>query len=162
VTLTPGTYCGGLNLTTHSDVTLTPGVYVLTGPLSVTSHSRLNAPSGVTIVLMTDTSNVNVQAGSELIIKAPTSGGWKDIAIAQKPQPTEVTSTLIGGGEMELDGVVYLPTQKLALTGGGSAGINAGKRIVIANRLETQGNGEIHLSGDGGVLSTNVGARLSN
>lgn len=160
VTLQPGTYCGGIDLQTHADVTLAPGVYVLTGPLQVTSHARLNAPSDVTIVLKSDTSFVRFQSGSEVVLKAPTSGPWSNIAIAQYPQSSEITSTLIGGAELDMDGVLYFPTQKLLVTGGASTTLATGSRIVIANRLETQGNGAIYLRGDSDILAVNTGVRL--
>jgi Flp pilus assembly protein TadG len=162
VTLQPGTYCGGIDLATHADVTLAPGVYVLTGPLTVASHATLNAPVGVSIILKSDTSYVRVQSGAEVTIRAPKTGAWKNIAIAQAPQSTEVTSTLIGGGELDLDGVLYFPTQKVVVTGGGSAGVATGSRILIANRLSTQGSGSIHLRGDEDVFSINMGSRLKS
>jgi len=161
-TLQPGTYCGGLSIATHGDVTLAPGTYVLTGPLTVTSQAKLKAPKDVTIILKGDSAYTQFQAGSSVLLRAPKTGGWKDIAIAQAPQSTEKVSTLIGGAELDLDGVLYFPTQKIVVTGGAASSILVGNRILIANRLETAGNGMIYLRGNGGVASVNLGARLKS
>jgi hypothetical protein len=71
-------------------------------------------------------------------------------------------STLIGGAELDLDGVLYFPTQKIVVTGGAASSILVGNRILIANRLETAGNGMIYLRGNGDVASVNLGARLKS
>lgn len=161
VTLQPGVYCGGLELQTHANVTLAPGTYILKdGPLLVTANSKLTAPENVSIVMIGEAAYTNFQAGSEVTIKAPKTGDWKNIAIAIKPQSIERQSTIIGGGELTLDGVLYYPSQKVVVTGGGSADVITGSRILIANRLETAGNGEIYLRGNAEVATVNLGARL--
>jgi hypothetical protein len=162
VNLGPGTYCGGLDVSTHGVANLSPGVYVIQGPLNVTSNATLKAPKDVTLVLVGNTAKATFQAGSDVTIVAPRTGDWSNIAIAQKPQPTELVSTIIGGAELKLDGVLYFPTQKLLVTGGGKAESITGTRILIANRLETSGNGEIYLRGNAKVASVNLGARLSH
>lgn len=162
LTLQPGTYCGGLSVATHGDVTLAPGTYVLTGPLTVTSGAKLNAPRDVTIVLKGETSYVQFQAGSSVTLRAPKTGAWEDIALAQAPQATEKVSTLIGGAELNMDGVMYLPTQKVVVTGGAASEVLVGSRILIANRLETSGNGMIYLRGNADVATVKLGARLAS
>jgi Flp pilus assembly protein TadG len=160
VVLQPGTYCGGIDIGTHGAVTMAPGTYVLTGPLTVTSQGTLTAPKDVTIVLKGESAYTRFQAGSKVTLRAPETGGWKNIAIAQQPQSTEVVSTLIGGAELDMDGVLYFPTQKVVVTGGGAAEVVTGSRILIANRLETSGNGMIYLRGNPSVAAVNLGARL--
>jgi Flp pilus assembly protein TadG len=109
--LSPGNYCGGISVSNKGVATLSPGVYVIRdGDLSVKSGT-LQAPSGVTIVLLGSTSVVSVLSGGTLSVSAPTTGPWHGIAIAQKPQPTELTSKMQGGGSLVFDGIVYLPTQ---------------------------------------------------
>jgi hypothetical protein len=162
VTLQPGTYCGGLDISTQGNATLAPGTYVITGPLTVTSGAKLTAPKDVTIILKGDTSYVQFQAGSAVTLMATKTGAWKDIAIAQAPQSTEKVSTLIGGGELVMDGVLYFPTQKVVVIGGAASSVMTGARILIANRLETSGNGMIYLRGNAQMATVNLGARLKS
>jgi hypothetical protein len=127
----------------------------------VDSGSILNAPVGVTIVLVGDTATIEIQAGAEITLTAPTTGPWAGLAIAVAPQPTIQTSTIIGGGELHLDGVVYAPSGKLLITGGGETASLSGNRIFVVNRLEMSGNGQIYLKANRDVLSEPTGARLT-
>ena len=69
---------------------------------------------------------------------------------------------MVGGGDTELSGIVYLPTQKLALTGGGSMTIDNKPRIFVVNRIDMRGNGEIYLGGSTELLATDGATRLVN
>lgn len=68
ITLSPGTYCGGLSATSVSDVYFTPGIYYVTnGDLYLSSVSNVTCPTctsdnGVAIVL-TQTSGNNADIG---------------------------------------------------------------------------------------------------
>ncbi|MER8531093.1 hypothetical protein, partial [Mesorhizobium sp. M0494] len=140
--LVPGTFCGGLTLSVGAVVNLAAGTYVIrTGGLSLSSGAVLDAADGTTIVLLDDQATTTMQAGAKLRLTAPTSGPWMGIALAQKPQGVERTSTLIGGGDTDLGGIVYLPSQKLFLTGGGALSTDSKPRIFVVNRIEMNGNG---------------------
>ncbi|MER8995899.1 pilus assembly protein TadG-related protein [Mesorhizobium sp. M0678] len=161
--LVPGTFCGGLTLSVGAVVNLAAGTYVIrTGGLSLSSGAVLDAADGTTIVLLDDQATTTMQAGAKLRLTAPTSGPWLGIALAQKPQGVERTSTIIGGGDTDLGGIVYLPSQKLFLTGGGALSTDSKPRIFVVNRIEMNGNGSIYLAGASDLLTTNSATRLMN
>jgi Flp pilus assembly protein TadG len=161
--LTPGTLCGGLTLGTDVVLNLSAGLYVIkSGNLGMSSGAILSAEPGTTIVLLDDTATINMQSGAKLSLTAPSKGSWKGIALAVKPQSVERTSSMVGGGDTELSGIVYLPTQKLALTGGGSMTIDNKPRIFVVNRIDMRGNGEIYLGGSTELLATDGATRLVN
>jgi hypothetical protein len=146
LTLKPGVICGDFDLKKR-EVTLQPGVYILRdGDLRLSSGALLRAPHGTTIVMLGADSTVEVRAGARLELTAPAGGPWDGIALAQKPQPQERTSTVIGGGEVAIDGIVYLPTQLLVVTGGGSGTSKSWGGLVV-NRIELKGNGQLNLAG---------------
>jgi hypothetical protein len=146
LTLKPGVICGDLDIKKR-EVTLQAGVYVLRdGDLRLSAGAVLRAPHGTTIVLLGGDSTIEVRAGARLEIEAPASGMWEGIALAQKPQPQERTSTLIGGGEVAINGIVYLPTQLLVVTGGGEGTSKSWGGLVV-NRIELKGNGQLNLAG---------------
>jgi Flp pilus assembly protein TadG len=152
-TLSPGVYCGGLDLATGAEITLRPGTYVLkTGGVSVRSGAVLDGSKGVTLVLLDPNGAVRMQAGGSLLLNAPKDGDWANIALAAKPQPTEITSYLGGGGDTALDGIVYLPSQDLHLTGGGVIQRADSPRTFVVNRLTTEGNGQIYLRGSSALM----------
>lgn len=160
-TLSPGVYCGGISASTHGELHLEPGLYVLqTGSLTLGSGGSIKGPSGVTIVMLDPTGLIDVHSKGSLSIEAPRSGPWDGIAIAVKPQPLKLTSNMQGGGEMHLDGVIYLPSQRLHLTGGGAMDGDIGRRMLVVNSIELGGNGQVRLKGDPNIASVASGVRL--
>jgi Flp pilus assembly protein TadG len=152
-TLSPGTYCGGFDLATGANITLRPGTYVLkTGGVSVRSGAVLDGSSGVTLVLLDPAGSINMQAGGSVLLNSPKTGDWANVALAAKPQPTEVVSYLGGGGDTSLDGIVYLPSQNLHLTGGGVIQRADSPRTFVVNRLTTEGNGQIYVRGSSAMV----------
>ena len=161
VNLTPGILCGGISIGNGSTLKLAPGVYVLqTGSVSIKSGGVLDGGGGATLVLMDPAGTVTVQAGGSLILEGAKSGPWKNVALAIKPQPTELTSTLIGGGDFVLDGIVYAPTQKINLTGGASVEKKESPRAFVANRVEMSGNGQVFLRAQPGRMVRGTPVRL--
>jgi hypothetical protein len=159
--LTPGAYCGGITIGNGGIATLAPGIYVIqTGNLEIRSGGKLLAPVNTTIVLTGDGSTINILAGGAADIRAPASGPWRGIAIAQKPQSVERTSNMQGGGELLFDGIIYLPSQKLHLTGGGDMSVAGLRRVFIARKLETAGNGKVFVNGDPTLLAETARVRI--
>lgn len=146
--------CGGISLSNGAVLTLAPGVYILrTGDLRVRSNSALRG-SNVTIVLLADDALIDFGSGGEVTLSAPTSGPWAYVALAVKPQSRERMASMDGGAGFDLDGIVYLPTQRLRLTGGGALERpTSGNRVFAAYRLELAGNGRIFLNADAAALS---------
>lgn len=160
-TLSPGVICGGIDIGNGGVLKLNPGVYVLqTGSVSVKSGGVLEGGAGATLVLTDPLGTVTVQAGGSLILEGAKTGPWKNIALAVKPQPVELTSTLIGGGDFVLDGIVYMPSQKLNLTGGASIEKKESPRAFVANRLELSGNGQVFMRAQPGRMVKGAPVRL--
>ena len=142
--LQPGVYCGGLELGSHATADLAPGVYVLkNGPLKIASHAVLNAGSGVTFVMVGDGGFVESRAGASLRLKAPTTGPWAGFVVAQPAGGKErQSSVVIGGGDVSVDGMFYLPSQRMMLSGGGAGALGA----MVVKTLDMRGNGRLKLS----------------
>ena len=142
--LSPGTYCGGLEIPAGAE--LLPGLYVVaSGDLVV--NGRGAHGEGVTIVLLDPAGVIELKGNNSLRLTAPTSGEWEGIAIAAKPGPVMTTSRIFG--MLELDGILYLPGQKLHLQGNaGSTGVTgSGTRVLVVRRLEARGTPTLELAG---------------
>lgn len=147
-TFAPGVHCGGFDLGPGAEVTLLPGVHVLAGDLAMSAGSSLTGVGGVTIVLVGEDARLEVRAGADLTLESPGSGPWAGLALAVNPQRTERTSEIIGGAGFDLTGAVYMPTQRLFVTGGGDLATPTDRmRMLVTHRLETRGNGRIFLNG---------------
>ena len=142
--LQPGVYCGGLSIRGGATVNLSPGVYVLKdGPLKVASHGTLNGPEGVTFVLVGDGGYVESRAGANLVLKAPSSGPWAGFVVAQPvTSGARQSSVVIGGGDVDVDGMIYLPSNRMMISGGGEGGVGA----LVVRTLDMRGNGRLRLA----------------
>ena len=170
VTLQPGKYNGGITVNNGGRVTLAPGVFfIVDGTFNIKAGGEVIAPDGVSIIItktnvsvpITDTSSkLTVLAQGNLTIKAPATGPFAGIAIAQ--HKNVITGTLktnsnkiLGGGAVNITGIVYYPTQFLYITGGGSGTVSSPEKIattspqfaIVADKVMIEGNGRLQVGG---------------
>lgn len=145
----PGVYCGGISFETHTEVTLSPGVYIIKdGPLTARAHSSV-AGDGVVFYLMGTGAVLDIKSGADLDLKAPTSGEYAGLIFVQDPNSSAgATSAVEGGGAVRIVGGFYLPTQQLDIGGGGDIGALSPFMPIIANDIVVQGNGELTVNID--------------
>jgi Flp pilus assembly protein TadG len=138
-------------LSLEGAVTMTPGTYVLkTGSLNISSTADVQASSGgVTFVLLDPLATVTMRG--EVALAAPKKGAWRGIAVAVKPQPTQLLSRLTGGGGMQIDGALYLPTQKV-MTDGNNSSLPGRANLLVSRSLEMSGTSNLTFTGDAGLL----------
>jgi hypothetical protein len=125
--LQPGVYCGGLTIK-QGIVQLKSGeIYVFRdGPLHVQAQGTLKGTGTPLLLEGDDTTRLITQAGASILITARTSGEFKGIVVAQHPSSVPAKENLvIGGGKLELNGLLYFPAQPLMITGNGDIGTTA-------------------------------------
>ena len=150
--LTPGTYCGGLNI--QGNATLRPGVYVISdGELSVNAQAVLSG-QGVTFYLTGPKSGFTINGGASVNLEAPTTGDYGGIAIFQDPRATaagnkQIENTLNGGADTVINGAVYTPGQAVRINGSGGFGQNSRYMPVIADVVTVTGSSRINVDVEG-------------
>jgi hypothetical protein len=155
VTISPGTYCGGLTVNGNSSVTFSAGTYViLGGGLTITGNSSITA-NDVTFYITYDASHsygrIKVSGNSNATFSAPTSGSLDGMLFFQDrtvPRSTSasVASTVTGDSSVTFDGAVYFPTTALTFTGNSSS---TGSTIVVGDTVTI-----------GGSSATNIGSNV--
>lgn len=130
----PGTYCYGFNLSAQSSLTLDPGVYVVRNGISLGAQTSMTG-TGVTIYIQSG--GVNMSGGATVGLTAPSSGQWQGILFYQDRHDT-TASTLVGGTNQLMNGVLYFPAAHLNYTGG--SGTSATATTIVANTLTLVGN----------------------
>ncbi len=169
-TIQPGKYNGGFFVNNGGRITMSPGVYfIVDGTLNIKAGGDVIANGGVTIIItktnvssaVTDTSSkLTVQAQGNLTIKAPASGPFAGIAIAQHPNVIAGTTknngnNVQGGGVVNITGIVYYPKQILYITGAGIGTVSNPEKIatdtpqfaIVADRVMIEGNGQLRVGG---------------
>lgn len=136
ITLSPGTYLGGIHISGNASVTLLPGVYNLQGGgLSVRDNGKLTG-TGVTIYngAKKPTDEIFFGGNANVMLTAPESGTYDNIVIFQNRN--SAAQIIVTGGKIYLVGVVY--AAKSTLYFASSQDLDIGGEVVqegIASEL---------------------------
>ncbi|MFW6077304.1 MAG: pilus assembly protein TadG-related protein [Hyphomicrobiales bacterium] len=152
--LNPGLYCDGLEIK-QGTVELRSGIHVFKDyPLEIAAHGSLRVEAGGSVTILFTggpEARFRNQAGANVDVTAPSSGLFSGIVMASDPAtiPTK-ENTIIGGGYMEFDGIIYYPTQPLYISGNGDLGADSAQFAILADTIDIEGNGTlyIHISSD--------------
>ena len=148
-TISPGVYCGGLDVLAHAIVTMEPGLYVMkNGPLSLHALSEIRGVD-VTIYFWGNNAILDHRSGSLVDLTAPTIGDYAGIAMAQHAgSSVGLTSSLAGGASMRLIGSLYFPTQILDMRGGADYAAVSPYMPIVADQIVLRGNALITVEVD--------------
>jgi hypothetical protein len=154
VTITPGTYCGGITISgTVTDVIFSPGVYVLLdGGLSVNGSMTVSG-SGVTFfntyTRIAKYGAISITGSGTVTLTAPTSGQYAALLFYQDPSvPWSASngSTIAGGANSTYNGIIYFPTTDLTYTGNSSTSTTGtdGYTTLIGYNIKVSGTARIN------------------
>jgi hypothetical protein len=114
----------------------------------MSSDSTLNGLTGVTFYL-TGTSYIDIGSQGVVKLKAPTSGTYAGMVIIQdKTSNVGVENKISSGGNVDIEGAVYMPKQKLTVWASGDMNVNSKYFPIIADKFEMGGNGTLHVNLD--------------
>lgn len=136
-TISPGVFCSGFIVGAQSELTLSPGTYVVKNGISIGGQATLKG-TGVSIYIQSG--GISMAGGATVNLSAPTSGSWQGILFYQDRADT-ADSTLVGGTGQLMNGVLYFPKSHLTYTGGSSTTATA--TTIVSNTLSLVGNSSI-------------------
>ena len=151
--LTPGVYCGGLDIQVHGVANLAPGMYIIKdGDLKMHAQATLNGTAGVTIYLTGNSSNIDITSGATVNIKAPGTGStslYKSFAIMQD-RTTGIGNVnyISSGGNVNIVGAVYTPRQNLTIWANGDMNTNSPYFPMVVDTLNMSGNATLYVKLD--------------
>ncbi|WP_289033154.1 TadE/TadG family type IV pilus assembly protein [uncultured Roseibium sp.] len=154
MTFGDGTYVfDGANLTFNGSaktVSLGEGLYVLKNGAQMIFNGQEVSGSNVSIHLADeDSAFLTVQGSSEVNLDAPDNGTYKDLLIFETPGLQSSNSQYKLDGEMNIEGLVYLPSRNLHFNGSGE--VNGDELTLVLNQLSLDGDITIESgSGSGG------------
>lgn len=155
VTITPGRYCNGLDI--KGTVDMDPGVYIIDeGSFKINSGATVTG-DGVTIILTGDdgssVADIQINGSASLDLSAPTlaetqsiadfnnNTDWSGVLFYQDKIGDSIQNTINGGANIDLDGIIYMPTGEL--TYNGNAAQSAQCLLMITERVNFGGTNDI-------------------
>ncbi len=141
--ITPGTYCGGLQISGNANVTLLAGTYVISGGELLLKAGSTITGSDVTIFLSGTGATLNVENKSSVSLTAPASGPYSGMLIMEdRASPVGQQHTFASRNAPNMLGTIYLPQGYLSIGlkgGGGGSGTAVGATsawtVVVARRI---------------------------
>lgn len=154
--LKPGTYCGGLHITTHGKAKMKPGLYIMKdGTLDIDANSELTGEDGVVIYLTGASAYIDVKSGAVFKIKAPTAAtaisgstsAYKGFAIMQdRLSNVGGTNSLYSKGGVDIEGGFYTPSQKLVVWANDTMNSNSKYFPMIVDTLNMNGTATLYVN----------------
>ncbi|MGI9494186.1 MAG: pilus assembly protein TadG-related protein [Geminicoccaceae bacterium] len=140
VTLSPGVYCKGIDVTGGAHVTFSSGEYIFKG-------GRFKAAGGSSlegndvVFYLTDGAGGHAEldiTAATIDFSAPTSGDLEGILFFQdRAAPTTKTNKIRGNANLELEGALYFPTTALDFAGTSSSVIPS--PMIVAREIRFTG-----------------------
>jgi Flp pilus assembly protein TadG len=152
--LTPGVYCGGIEISGGGDGRFQPGIYVIKGGKFLISSSAASG-TNVAFYFVNAGAELNISGGSPVSFTAPTTGPLQGFIFYEGPGMVfKQRARMSGGSEAYYEGSIYFPTQKLELSGGSVATSPSPLTIYVAYAFLVSGGGTVYLQAQEGA--TNV------
>ncbi len=147
-TLSPGVYCGGIDIGAGAVVTLNAGTYILNGGGLSVGAGAVVSGAGVTFYNTYDGTHafakIDITGNPTMNVSAPTSGAYEGILFFQDRNITGSdnahTSIITGSAQSTFDGAIYFPGTPVQYAGNSSSN---GYTIVVADQISLVGNTSI-------------------
>ncbi len=152
LSLSPGTYCGGLTLTDASRVTFSPGVFIFKdGPLVVTGGATLEGVN-VGLHFTGNGATMKFDTVSSVSLTAPKSGDMAGLLISEdRAAPVGQQFEILSNDARTLLGTIYIPQGRLHIGANAVVADKSAYTVVVARRFTLS-------EGPTMVLNTNYGA----
>lgn len=149
LTLAPGVYCGGVSIKNNSDVTFSPGVYVMkNGPLHADSNGAI-AGAGVMVYLTGPGAILFFDSNSSVELEAPDSGLYEGVLFFEdRAQTPNLEHKIFSNNVSKLTGVVYLSQGHLKLDSNSVVGAASPWLALIVRRLTALSNVQLVVNAD--------------
>lgn len=157
VTLSPGTYCGGLNIAGAATVTFTEGVYVMKGGALLISGNANVTGDYAGFYLTGNNAVININGNASVNMKGPRTGELAGILFFEdRAAPKERTHRISATNAHTLTGTIYLPRGELRIDPKSKVAENSAYTAIISQTLRLSDGPELVLNSDYGATDVPV------
>jgi hypothetical protein len=134
-------YCGGISIVGQAEITFAPGLYVIKdGTLSASGGGALTG-NGVTFYLTGKGAGVDLGGVTTTHFTAASDGPFPGFVFFLDPSAGPAKSSQVSGtAELFFEGIIYLPTQALTVTGSSGVFAPSPFTMYIADTIKIAGN----------------------
>lgn len=142
-TLDPGRYCGGIDIKAQATVVFNPGVYVIDNGLFNVQSGASVSGSNLLFYYSGANARMTIIGGGTVNFKGRNSGSSYEgfLMIAHPDAWRGLESNIQGGGTFNMEGMVYMPTQRISISGNGDVNGSSKNFGIVAKDFYFQGNG---------------------
>lgn len=150
VTLSPGVYCDGLNISGSARVTFKEGTYILRkGALSFGGNAVVDG-THVGFYFDGKDAKMDFQGSSTINLSGPKDGDMAGLLFFASHDNTE-EHRISSNNTQELTGTIYLPSGKLRVDPGAKVGESSAYTAIVAQEIEIDQGPELVLNSDYGA-----------
>jgi hypothetical protein len=165
ITLTPGTYCGGIMLTGDLKAEFKPGQYtIVDGTFKIAGRASAIG-TDVSFHMAGANSTIDLTGDSIISFSGAETGPMAGLLFfASRSQPLGTRHRVAGGNIKKLTGTIYLPTSDLLIDPKNATVAEQSEyTVIIANKIRMNEGPEIVLNSDYGTTKVPVpeGVRVS-
>ncbi|NMD06821.1 MAG: hypothetical protein GYA66_02455 [Phyllobacteriaceae bacterium] len=157
VTLLPGTYCGGLNISGTANVTLSSGTYIIKdGALTITGTASVTGDY-VGFYLTGNAAVININGNATVNLKGPKTGDMAGLLFFEDRTATkERTHRISATNAHTLTGTIYLPRGELRVDPKSKIAEGSAYTAIITQTLRLSDGPELVLNSDYGATDVPV------
>lgn len=146
-TLMPGTYCGGLKITSTANVTFSPGEYIIKDGALEISGAAVARGSYVGFHLVGGASVIKFSDSATVELSAPKAGAMAGILFFEdRAAPLGRTHEVASDNVRVLLGTIYLSRGMLRVTARNRVGDMSSYTVVVARRVHIVGTPALFLN----------------
>ncbi len=154
VALSPGTYCGGIEVSGDATVNFSPGEYIIKDGLFKVSNSATVNGKNTVFYLTGMKSLITFTHNATINLSGAETGAMAGLLFFEDPASTSLRIHNINASNAyNLTGTIYLPKGILLVDPNANVGQNSAYTAIIANRLIVQ-------QGPSLILNTDYGSTL--
>ena len=153
--LSPGVYCGGIDIKDNANVLFKEGTYVIKDGELKSSLRGISAGKGVTFVFVGEGSRFAFDNTTRISFSAPETGPYAGILFYQDPATVNTTTFEISSEKAgKLLGTIYLPNGIFKVHASNPIGKESAYTVIVARKLDIGKEAELFINAD--YASTSV------
>lgn len=136
VTISPGVYCGGIDVGGNSVVTVGPGIYIIKdGPIDIYAGASF-VGEGVGLYFTGSNAYFSAYGKSIINLKAPSSGSMAGLLMFQDRKSSETDFVIKSKSARNLLGTIYLPNGNFIVDANNKIAEDSAYTAIVARRVQ--------------------------